>query len=741
MSHPACVTFNSDWKQLKYIDAYSNNTELFTNKLPLSTSSMVSSGFWEDSESLNRSETDPGQLIGSGMIVHNQSAHLSLRSSGNDDLINRNLDECTQVDKSLRASRRSMNDCADAKNKEIAPKDYAILKHLNVSSTCPNIQQAVHGDPSTMNTVLIKSHQLGTSPVTLPEKDYCNGVSTKFNHQYWKITTDWSDCDSDEPPHKRTNIPSTSRVSNKFCSSQDSSDSEYEDDNIVDQQGREDEQQTRNDCNQNSSTVPRTRFETALRRARLAAQQRAELNVLQNVSVSGGIMPNWGSPIKIKSLREVIPLPSLLQHHQLRQHTSARDDDGLTVTPVKKSISPTKDNLDKSLTVNKHNHTRSNSPDSFPENDLCAGIETWLNSRPSWINRSQKTSNQALQLCFLSNSEQDLVSSMRTTESVEHLNEKSKLAVDENNGELQDNGPVAQLPTGNDVAGDEDDDFVDSCNTSQLTVHSQMRQEKVRLERSLSLDSNSTKGQLFRENSAYEDVKQRMSEVDRFCDLYLEQKLQSCTDKKTSELCAQRLQQQRKLQADAELSLAQLPKIAHMQAQIEQFQWFVPSQSVAETLHITPKSRTFLSVKRLEQFSTSQLQLIANDLYEVIENLGRVLIQELTERDELHLEQGAKCVELDDLAAYFKELCIRASIRQFRRQVLGYHPSTEPNSLVSPAYHKTDSSVAPPNLNSMMWTRQQSYSPPKSSNASVSNFKQRVINSFLGRRATIARIS
>ncbi|KAF6768602.1 hypothetical protein AHF37_11110 [Paragonimus kellicotti] len=147
---------------------------------------------------------------------------------------------------------------------------------------------------------------------------------------------------------------------------------------------------------------------------------------------------------------------------------------------------------------------------------------------------------------------------MRTTESVEHLNEKSKLAIDENNGEPHDSGPVAQLSTGSEEPGDEDDDFVDSCNTSQLTVHSQMRQEKVCLERSLSLDSNSTKGQLFRENSAYEDVKQRMSEVDRFCDLYLEQKLQSCTDQKTSELCAQRLQQQRKMQADAELSLAQV---------------------------------------------------------------------------------------------------------------------------------------------------------------------------------------
>ncbi|KAF5406458.1 hypothetical protein PHET_00006 [Paragonimus heterotremus] len=670
MSHPACATFNPDWKQLKYIDVYSTNAELFPNKLPLSTSSMVSSGFWEDSESLNRSETEPGQLSGSGMLVHNQSALLSLRSSKNDYLIDQHPNDCTQVGKVLRASRGSMDDCVSAKSKEIVPKDYGILNNLNVSNTCPNIQQVVHGDPSSMNTVLITPHQLEISSVTLPEKDDCSGISTKFNHQYWKITADWSDCDSEGPPHKRTNIPSTRRVGNKFCSSQDSSDSEYEDDNIVNQEGREDEQETRNDCDRDSPTVPRTRFEIALRRARLAAQQRAELNVQQNVPVSSGIMPNWGSPIKIKRSREVTPLSSVHQQHQLRQHTPARDDNSLAITPMK-----------------------------------------------------------------------DLVSSMRTTESVEHLNDNSKLTVDENSGELQDNGPVAQLPTGNEEAGDEEDDFVDSCNTSQLTVHSQMRQVKVRLERSLPLDSNSTKGQLFRENSAYEDVKQRMSEVERFCDLYLEQKLQSCTDQKTSELCAQRLQQQRKLQADAELSLAQLPKIAHMQAQIEQFQWFVPSHSVAETLHITPKSRTFLSMKRLEQCSTSQLQLIANDLHEVIENLGRVLVRELTERDELHLEQGAKCVELDDLAAYFKELCIRASIRQFRRQVLGCHPSTEITSSVPPSYHKTDFSVAPSNLNSMMWTRQQSYSPPKSSNVPASNFKQRVINSFFGRRATIARIS
>ncbi|KAA3678423.1 uncharacterized protein DEA37_0010531, partial [Paragonimus westermani] len=587
--------------------------------------------------------------------------------------------------------------------------------------------------------VLIESHQLKISTAKLPEEDDCSPISTRFNHQYWKITADWSDCDSDESPHKRTNIPLTCRMSNKLCSSQDSSDSEYEEDSIVSQYDRPDQQDTRNDCNQNALTAPRTRFETALLRARLAARRRAELNVQQDVPVSRGIMPNWGSPIKIKSSREVYPLSKVPQQHRLRQHTPAHDDDCLAVTPVK-SLSPVKDKLDGPVAVNKHNDTRSNSLDSFPENDLCAGIETWLNSRPSWINRSRKANNQALQLCFLSDSEQDLVDSMRTTELVEHLNDNSKLAIDESNRELQDDGPVAQLSTDNEEP-DEDDDFVDSCSTSQLTVHSQVRQERVCLERSLSLDSNSTKGQLFRESSANADVKQRMLEVDRFCDLYLEQKLQGSSDKKTSELYAQRLQQHRKLQADAELSFAQLPKIAHMQAQIEQLQWFVPSRSVAETLHITSKSRAFMSVKRLEQCSTSQLQLIANDLHEVIENLGHVLVRELTERDELYLEQGAKCVELDDLAAYFKELCIRASIRHFRRQVLGYHPSTEPISSAIPSYDKAVSSIASSNLNSMVWTRQQSYSPTRKSDVLIPNFKQRVINSIFGRRATIARIS
>ncbi|KAF8572467.1 hypothetical protein P879_00228 [Paragonimus westermani] len=740
MSNPACATFNPDWKQLKYIDVYPTNAELFTDKLPPSTSSMVSSGFWEDSESLSRSETEPGHLSGAGMTVHNQSVLPSLRFSTNNDSIDRRPDDCEQVCKPLHPNRGSMDDCACAKTKENASKDHGVLSNLNLSSTCPDIQQAAHGDTGPMDKVLIESHQLKISPVKLPEKDDYSPIATKFNHQYWKITADWSDCDSEEPPHKRTNIPPTSRMGNKFCSSQDSSDSEYEDDSIVNQYDRPDLQETRNDCNQNASTVPRTRFETALRRARLAARQRSELHVQQDVPVSGGIMPNWGSPIKIKSSREVYPLSTVPQQHRPRQHTPAHDDGCLTVTPVK-SFLPTKDELDGPVAVNKHNHTRSNSPDSFPENDLCAGIETWLNSRPSWISRSRKANNHVLQLCFLSDSEQDLVDSMRTTESVEHLNDNSKLAINENNCELQDDGPVVQLSTGNEEPADEDDDFVDSCSTSQLTVHSQVRQERVCLERSLSLDSNSTKGQLFRESSAYADVKQRMSEVDRFCDLYLEQKLQGCTDKKTSEICAQRLQQHRKLQADAELSLAQLPKIAHMQAQIEQLQWFVPSQSVAETLHVTSKSRTFLSVKRLEQCSTSQLQLIANDIHEVIENLGHVLVQELTERDELHLEQGAKCVELDDLAAYFKELCIRASIRHFRRQVLGYHPSAEPISSALPSYDKADSSVASSNLNSMIWTRQLSYSPTRKSSVPIPNFKQRVLNSIFGRRATIARIS
>ena len=48
----------------------------------------------------------------------------------------------------------------------------------------------------------------------------------------------------------------------------------------------------------------------------------------------------------------------------------------------------------------------------------------------------------------------------------------------------------------------------------------------------------------------------------------------------------------------------------------------------------------------------SQLQVIVNELHTKIETLNESLVRMLMERDELHMEQDAMLVDIEDLTKY-----------------------------------------------------------------------------------------
>nr|AAW25281.1 SJCHGC06489 protein [Schistosoma japonicum] len=66
-----------------------------------------------------------------------------------------------------------------------------------------------------------------------------------------------------------------------------------------------------------------------------------------------------------------------------------------------------------------------------------------------------------------------------------------------------------------------------------------------------------------------------------------------------------------------------------------------------------------------------------------IESLNESLMLSLVERDELHLEQGGKLVALEDIKSWIKELSIRSSIPQVRRQLFLNLPNSLSNNLFS----------------------------------------------------------
>ncbi|TGZ70686.1 hypothetical protein CRM22_003067 [Opisthorchis felineus] len=221
------------------------------------------------------------------------------------------------------------------------------------------------------------------------------------------------------------------------------------------------------------------------------------------------------------------------------------------------------------------------------------------------------------------------------------------------------------------------DECIESCGDSQLTK----RAPELHLMDQVVTSTRLTQHSPLRGRNASEGMANRLDELDRFCRLYLEQTLQDCQNEDMRMLVMNRLEGQKRLHSKTHLALSQLPKIARMQLEVEQYQWCVVSPTVSGLLPGKIKPRSLLNVSMLLQCTTSQLKLISNDLHEVIGDLSRMLVDELTQRDELHLEQGARCIELDDLAAYFKDLCIRASIRQFRRKISAGNPDPTRSSM------------------------------------------------------------
>ncbi|XP_067451004.1 schwannomin-interacting protein 1 isoform X2 [Thunnus thynnus] len=115
------------------------------------------------------------------------------------------------------------------------------------------------------------------------------------------------------------------------------------------------------------------------------------------------------------------------------------------------------------------------------------------------------------------------------------------------------------------------------------------------------------------------------------------------------------LSRQKKLQAEAKLALAMAKPMAKMQVEVEKQNR--KKSPVADLLPHMPHISECLMKRSLKptdlrDMTLGQLQVIVNDLHSQIESLNEELVQLLVVRDELHMEQDAMLVDIEDLTRH-----------------------------------------------------------------------------------------
>ncbi|XP_042573881.1 schwannomin-interacting protein 1-like isoform X1 [Cyprinus carpio] len=114
---------------------------------------------------------------------------------------------------------------------------------------------------------------------------------------------------------------------------------------------------------------------------------------------------------------------------------------------------------------------------------------------------------------------------------------------------------------------------------------------------------------------------------------------------------------QRRLQEEARVALALARPMARMQVEVERQIQLHRRSPVADLLPHLPHISESLMKRNLRpvdlrDMSLGQLQVITNDLHSQIQGLNEELVQLLLMRDELHMEQDAMLVDVEDLTRH-----------------------------------------------------------------------------------------
>ncbi|KAF2362134.1 Schwannomin interacting protein 1 [Trinorchestia longiramus] len=123
-----------------------------------------------------------------------------------------------------------------------------------------------------------------------------------------------------------------------------------------------------------------------------------------------------------------------------------------------------------------------------------------------------------------------------------------------------------------------------------------------------------------------------------------------------SAVCMDFATRQTQLQAEARLALSQAKDMARMQMEVDrQKKRCSPVTSIIRDsfskIGMTfPDNKRRLSRQLLTDMNVAQLQVIVNHLHTQIEGLNEELVQHLLSRDDLHMEQDSRLVDIEDLS-------------------------------------------------------------------------------------------
>ncbi|XP_072297551.1 schwannomin-interacting protein 1-like isoform X1 [Eucyclogobius newberryi] len=114
---------------------------------------------------------------------------------------------------------------------------------------------------------------------------------------------------------------------------------------------------------------------------------------------------------------------------------------------------------------------------------------------------------------------------------------------------------------------------------------------------------------------------------------------------------------QRRLQEEARVALALARPMARMQVEVERQIQLHRRSPVADLLPNLPHVSEGLMKRTLRRgdmrdMNLGQLQVITNDLHSQVQSLNEELVQLLLLRDELHVEQDAMLVDIEDLTRH-----------------------------------------------------------------------------------------
>ncbi|KAH8868969.1 Schwannomin-interacting protein [Schistosoma japonicum] len=569
----------------------------------LITSSLASSGYWEDCDSLVTSEYD---VFGLNRATYHQNERIKCNRSKHRPLPDRTNQSSFVRTHSLYEKQK---DNITKHSSEHYPREHHSDSILN--TYCNDIQYVM--SPRNNTDYGVPNDSLDV--VNLTE---ANLVSCEKSHS--SVYNSQSFQEVPNSPHNPGK-----KISKHLGEWGDSSDEE-----VVD------------------GAEPKTKFEAALRRAEENNQKRMALVASKNYSTSGKVMPEWGSPIQIGS-----------------------NVNGSRYTECCVS-------LDIPLSC-------ATSPEISRPSDLCREVEEWLQSRPSWIDQKHQKNNPALQICFLNTSEQNLFSSMEaivtepqlnhTTNGIEQNDTEDNLFPTTTNHNVDDTINTVNLISDNKI--DQNDSNEDYDLKQPSLNGSLLYEEENRMNSSISGRSSLL---LAFESSV--NLISLLNEINTYYERLLDQCRQDCYNARSVVYLQELMKNHKRFQTETQIAIMQVPKISAMQAEVERMKIPPITPNVAKMLRIDLK-RFHICKNELIKFSTSQLEVIMNDMHSRIESLNESLMLSLVERDELHLEQGGKLVALEDIKSWIKELSIRSSIPQVRRQLFLNLPNSLSNNLFS----------------------------------------------------------